>query len=333
MAGRTIRGLWWLAALPVVTLTIGCTSSPTGRLPFTHDCNTLTTEARAIRQVSCPPPGAARELDKQVADPYVVEPGDVLLVQPANLDSPVRLPGDQIVLPDGIIQLGRYGRICVAGKTVEAIEVEINALMRTQAPEAGAISVRLVTRDSKVFYVLGEVNAPGAFPLRGRETTLDALIAAGGLSSKANRHGIILTRPTMPDGCRMILPVEYNDIVQLGDTTTNYQIRAGDRVFVPSKSMWEDLMRLFKGHKKPWCRSQAGCATCGEWGTSCCFAPAQMDRPALAVSPAAPVVSQPVGMPTVLPAPALRPPDLLPPTMGRSEATPGKMPLAPPARR
>ena len=49
------------------------------------------------------------------------------------------------------------------------------------------------------------------------------------------------SRPTSPDSCRIVLPVDYNAIVQLGDTTTNYQIRAGDRVFVPTRSMWEDL--------------------------------------------------------------------------------------------
>src|SRR4029453_9400152 len=60
-------------------------------------------------------------------------------------------------------------------------------------------TVRLGTRDSKVYYVLGEVNAPGAFPLRGRETVLDGIVAAGGLNSNASRNNIILSRPTHPD--------------------------------------------------------------------------------------------------------------------------------------
>ena len=190
-----------------------------------------------------------RELDKTVSGPYTVEPGDVLLVQPASLDSPVRLPGDQPVLPDGTIQLGRYGRWNVAGKTIEIIEGEVNGLIKEKTADAGPIIVRLVTRDSKVFYVLGEVNAPGSFQLKGRETVLDALIAAGGINSNASRRGIILTRPTVPDSCRLVLPVSFNRIVQLGDTTTNYQIRAGDRVYVPSKSLWEDVKACFEKKK------------------------------------------------------------------------------------
>src|SRR5262249_32074486 len=134
-----------------------------------------------------------KELDKRPLPPYTVEPGDVLLVQPADLDSPVRLPGDQPVMPDGTINLGRYGRLQVAGKTVDEIETAIRTFVEAQVKDAkdakdvGPITVRVVTRVSKVYYVLGEVNAPGAFTLNGRETVLDGILAAGGLTDRASR--------------------------------------------------------------------------------------------------------------------------------------------------
>jgi polysaccharide export outer membrane protein len=204
-------------------------------LGLTPTGNRLIPEAKALRSAYPEPLPLPRELDKRVALPYVVEPGDVVLVQPANLDSPVHLPGDQTVLPDGTIQLGRYGQLAVAGKTVPQIEADARAQIETQTKDAGPITVRLVTRVSKVYYVLGEVNAPGAFPLQGRETVLDAILAAGGLNDRASRKFITLSRPTHPDGCRVVLPVCYNEIVQLGDTSTNYQIAAGDRIFVPTR--------------------------------------------------------------------------------------------------
>ena len=105
----------------------------------------------------------------------------MLLVQPSSLDSPVRLPGDQPVLPDGTIHLGRYGHLQAAGKTVEAVQRDVNALLAAEVKDGGPVVVRLVSRESKVFYVIGEVNAPGAFPLRGREAVLDAILMAGGL--------------------------------------------------------------------------------------------------------------------------------------------------------
>ena len=57
-------------------------------------------------------------------------------------------------------------------------------------------------------------------------------------------------RPTAPDGCRVVLPVDYVGIVQLGDTTTNYQIRAGDRVFVPTRTFSEDLIHFIDKEPK-----------------------------------------------------------------------------------
>jgi protein involved in polysaccharide export with SLBB domain len=173
----------------------------------------------------------------------VVEPGDVLRIQPVNLDSTIRLPGDQTVLPDGTISLLRYGRPIVAGKTVEEIEAivreAIAARIDPKADKPEPISVQLVTRVSKVFYVQGEVNAPGSFQYSGRETVLDGLIAAGGLTDRASRTNIILSRPTPPCSDRIVLPICYRDIVQLGDTTTNYQLLPGDRIYVATRGLCE----------------------------------------------------------------------------------------------
>jgi protein involved in polysaccharide export with SLBB domain len=129
-----------------------------------------------------------------------------------------------------------------AGKTVQQIEAEVGPLVEKVTTDAGPITVRLVTRQSKVYYVLGEVNAPGAYPLQGRETVLDALVAAGGINDRASRKNITLSRPTKPDSCRVVLPICYREIVQLGDTTTNYQIAAGDRIYVPTRHFWEDSL-------------------------------------------------------------------------------------------
>ncbi len=167
----------------------------------------------------------------------------MLLVQPADVESPAHLPGDQPVMPDGTIELGKYGRLQVAGKTVEEVEAAVKLQVEAQTKDAGVLTVRVVTRASKVYYVLGEVNSPGAYQLAGRETVLDAVLAAGGLTDRAARDKIILNRPTPPDSCRIVLPVCWSEIVQLGDTSTNYQVTAGDRIYVPSRDLCDDLSR------------------------------------------------------------------------------------------
>jgi protein involved in polysaccharide export with SLBB domain len=190
-----------------------------------------------------------RELEKQPLPPYTVEPGDVLLVQPLDLDSPARLPGDQPVLPDGTINLGKYGQLVVAGQSVAEIEKLVQKAVAKETKEPGFVSVRLVSRQSKVYYVIGEVNSPGAFPLNGRETALDAIMQAGGLTDNASRDNIILARPTKPNCPRIVLPVCWKQIVQLGDTTTNYQISPGDRIYVPSRTCSEACPMFGKGDK------------------------------------------------------------------------------------
>ncbi len=225
-----------------------------------------------IRNSTAPASAGGRELTKELFATHRVEPGDTLLVQPVDFDSPVRLPPDQPVQPDGSIDLGKYGRPVVAGKTLAEIEAQIKPMIIAQEKDAKdpiQITVRLIGRPMAVFYVIGEVNAPGSFPITGRETVLDALVAAGGLSKRADRDGIVLSRPTLPEGCRQVFPVCYLAIVQLGDTTTNYQLKPGDRVFVPSKNSIDDLLPARFRKKKP-CTvcdgPQVGCSMTGIGG-------------------------------------------------------------------
>jgi polysaccharide biosynthesis/export protein len=130
----------------------------------------------------------------------------------------------------------------VAGKTLAEVEVVVREAIKAKEKNAVAVTVRLLARPGEVFYVLGEVNAPGAFPVTGNDTVLSAITLAGGPTRKASEQNIVLSRPTTPDGCRLVYPVCYTNIVQLGDTTTNYQLHPGDRIYVASKGMLEGLL-------------------------------------------------------------------------------------------
>jgi len=240
----------------------GCTTvaSTFGITPPTHKLSATASRLRTEAESPAPLP---RELEKSLHPTHLLEPGDSIGVDVTEFDVPVALPvGDLRILADGTIELGRYGRPVVAGKTVMQVEAEIKKYAETITKEkdrAGlAVSVRLLGRESKVYYVLGEVSAPGAYPLIGRETVLDGIITAGGITRQASTTRVTLARPSMPDGCRFVQPVCYDAIVQLGDTSTNYQIQAGDRIYVPSKTMLEDLP-FKKGKCDPCSRPHIGC--------------------------------------------------------------------------
>ncbi len=251
---------------------MGC-NTIASTLGFTPPVHKLTASAEQMRLAAVNPAPLPKELDKAVLAAYVIEPGDTLAVEAIDLDSPIRLPGNQPVLPDGTIDLGKYGRPVVAWKTVSQIESEVRRLIDAQVKEAKdakekastAVTVRLIGRESKVFYVLGEANAPRAYPLAGRETVLDGILVAGGLTRQADAKKIIVSRPTKPDGCRILLPICYNEIVQLGDTATNYQLQPGDRIFIPSISPFDGLFRS-NTNCGPCLNFQAACGVVGNCG-------------------------------------------------------------------
>src|SRR5215212_8576433 len=103
-----------LGAVAVLTFSLalaGCSSSGAGKgfnlFPQGHR---LTDTAKSLRSANTGILTVPRELEKEPLPAYTVEPGDVLLIAPIDLDSPIRLPGDQPVMPDGTINLGKYGQ-------------------------------------------------------------------------------------------------------------------------------------------------------------------------------------------------------------------------------
>jgi protein involved in polysaccharide export with SLBB domain len=258
---RNLRSLGILAL--VLLGATGCTSI-TDTLGLNRPSYPMLKDARDIRNASPVPPGLPNEMAKVLLPPYVVEPGDNLVVQPAEPDSKLHLSFDATVQPDGAINLGKYGQPVVAGMTIPQIAEHLKQVIKAQEKnakdEAVAVTVRLSGRTGRVYYVVGEVKIAGAFQITGRETVLDGIIAAGGITGRASIDNVILSRPTSPDGCRLVYPVCLRQIMELGDPTTNYQLQPGDRIFVPTKGRFENMIPAKWRHTPAICnRPQVAC--------------------------------------------------------------------------
>jgi protein involved in polysaccharide export with SLBB domain len=186
-----------------------------------------------------------RELAAHRLPQYRIVAGDELSIEPADFTRSLRLPGDLTVRADGTVDLGRYGRLEASGRTIDQVRGDVVKRLKDESGEPIPVNVSLVEPSGQNFYVIGEVNSPGAYPLKGHETTLDGIIAAGGLTDRADRRAILLNRPTPPEECRIVMPICYRHIVQLGDTSTNYQLQPGDRIYVPSLTFWEEMRQTF----------------------------------------------------------------------------------------
>jgi protein involved in polysaccharide export with SLBB domain len=239
---RRTRWLCVLACAPLLGVACGCGTVAQGVSPL-PDRYPLGDSARAARL--CLPQPLPRELSKTILAEYRLEPGDGLLIMPADLESKVRFPADQTILADGSIDLGKYGRLIVAGRTVPEVEDAVKtAVLAVEKPEdVGFIDVRLVNRQSKVYYVMGEVTTPGKFPLNGNETVLDGIVAAGGMTDRSSWRDVILVRP-IGDATGKVMKVDYGAIVRRGEAATNYQLSPGDRIYVGSRNLMDLIFSL-----------------------------------------------------------------------------------------
>lgn len=242
-----IRRAGWLMVL-IVTAASGC--------------QTVNTPEEKIANSNIP-----SEFKKVSMPDYVIEPPDLVLVEVLEALPGRPISGERLVRPDGKISLGFYGEVYIAGLTInEAKEKVIYHLRKYLSDEglglwemeegAEGISQAKLDKDgkpilikdfkdcdrvfldvtaynSKNYYVLGDVAAPGRLPVTGNETVLDAIEFAGGLLPTAAPQNIRLVRPAPPGACcEQVLPVNLSAIMSGGDSTTNYQLMPGDRVVV-----------------------------------------------------------------------------------------------------
>lgn len=136
------------------------------------------------------------------------------------------LSGQFVVRPDGKITLPLSGDMAVEGKTLDAVREEITKALSQQLnrPE---VSVSLLRVGSKKFYLVGEVNRTGMFPLIVPITVLEALNAAGGLREFANKKKIVILRGSQR------IKFNYDEVMKGKKLEQNILIENGDQVFVP----------------------------------------------------------------------------------------------------
>jgi len=142
-----------------------------------------------------------------------------------------QIAGEHLVGPDGRINLGEYGNVDVAGRTIEeaikAIESQLSSYL-----DNPQLTVDLFAVNSKRIYIVTQGGQPGdnvtSVQFTGNETVLDAVAQFGG-APKGTR--IWIARPNR-NGPEQILPVSWNEISEGGSTKTNHQLLPGDRLYI-----------------------------------------------------------------------------------------------------
>jgi polysaccharide export outer membrane protein len=175
----------------------------------------------AVQQTVVPRPPA------KTADPYQIGRDDeldiIVWTQP-------QLSGKVIVGSDGTIAMPLIGRVPAANLTPDALKADLEKRYARYVHETN-VTVRVTNPASHVFYVLGEVNKPGAYQLHSGEVLSQALAEAGGLGQFADAGKIRILRHKENE--TVVLTVNYNVVRSGGNVMADVPVEPGDTVSVP----------------------------------------------------------------------------------------------------
>jgi polysaccharide biosynthesis/export protein len=165
----------------LLALLLAATATASVQAPPTPPPTATVPAAPAVR--ATPPPPAA-------SDEYRVGPGDVLDVIVFGQDDLTRAP---VVQTSGVIALPLLGDVSVAGLTVAEIRLKLTEALARDYLVRPQVEVKVKEFQSQFVTVLGEVNTPGRKPLKGRMRLIDALVEAGGFTTRASGE-VTITR-------------------------------------------------------------------------------------------------------------------------------------------
>ena len=153
---------------------------------------------------------------------YIIGPEDILRILVWREPD---LSGIYAVRPDGKITMPLIGELQAAGLTPEQLK---KSLMEALLKYINNPDVTVMVQDvrSKKYYLDGEVNRPGLFPLVTPTTVLEALSNAGGFKEFANQKKIRILRHGA------ILKFNYKEVTNGKHMEQNIYVENGDHIIV-----------------------------------------------------------------------------------------------------
>jgi polysaccharide export outer membrane protein len=158
---------------------------------------------------------------------YRIAPPDVLEI---TVRPDPQIQRELTVRPDGRISFDLIGDLEARGRTVEEVRTEVATRLKEFIVQPD-VTVLLKVSNSRTYFILGEVNRPGAYSIVGDVTAVHALASAGGPTRMAAADSARLVRPS-PEG-ELTYPIHFGAITESGYGQTNYLLQPGDVVYVP----------------------------------------------------------------------------------------------------
>jgi polysaccharide export outer membrane protein len=221
------------------------TAAPSRPAPSTAKPSAATPSAATPSQATQPAPPPSTATPSTAAPSAATPSAAGTPVRSANTAPDYRLvPGDKLrievyrdaqlsqslqVRPDGKITLPLIGDVPAEGRT----STELRDALVTSLKEYNTnpvVTVIVVETVPPVFYVMGEVNSPGTFPIKGQVSAVQALAMAGGFKDFAKTKSIKILRKGKA-GVQENVRFNYKDAAE-GKGAPLY-MQPGDTIIVP----------------------------------------------------------------------------------------------------
>jgi protein involved in polysaccharide export with SLBB domain len=163
-------------------------------------------------------------MDVPAGPDYVVGPGDGLSV---DVWGGVSQRFYRVVDHEGRISLPEVGPVLVSGKSLAAVQQNLQQVLRTQFRDVSA-DVSLARLRTIRVYEVGDVASPGAYDISSLSTPLNALFAAGGPTPRGSLRLVNHYR-----GTQLVETVDVYDLLLHGVKVDLQRLENGDTVQVP----------------------------------------------------------------------------------------------------
>ena len=171
-------------------------------------------------------PDAARDPNY----PEILQPGDSISVIYSDLPT-MTMPWEGEIKSDGTVTLLLNQTFKAAGLTRTQLEKDIRTNYVPRFYKQMTVSVSL-TKQTRFYYVGGEVRGPGRQFYLGRLTISKAIQSAGDFTDFAKKTKVELTRSGASK------PIIINVPKAMRDATLDVEIYPGDKIHVPRRILW-----------------------------------------------------------------------------------------------
>jgi polysaccharide export outer membrane protein len=168
---------------------------------------------------------------------YVVGPLDVLTI---TVFGEADLSKRYTVAADGTIDFPFIGRTKAGGLTLRELEDALAGRLAAGFLVNPQVGADIAEYRSKAVFIVGEVRAPGSYPVKGNMNLVEALALAGPTAAASSEVVIVHPDPNHKDGGPVLpdaagtLSVRVNiKELQGGKMSQNVQLQDGDTIFVP----------------------------------------------------------------------------------------------------